>query len=93
MFGLFGRTRKENKMNEMKKMVDLLALEREIIQRLDVLNADTVFLQTGAAQSKLNTLIERLQALELIKKHFDLIQWLMGNADVSRARLIDQDEV
>ena len=80
-------------MNEMKKMVDLLALEREIIQRLDVLNADTVFLQTGAAQSKLTTLIERLQALELIKKHFDLIQWLMGNTDVSRARLIDQDEV
>ena len=40
-------------MNEMKKMVDLLALEREIIQRLDVLNADTVFLQTGTAQSKL----------------------------------------
>ena len=93
MFGLFGRTRKENKMNEMKKMVDLLALEREITQRLDVLNADTVFLQTGAAQSKLNTLIERLQAVELIKKHFDLIQWLMGSTDVSRARLIDQDEV
>ena len=80
-------------MNEMKKMVDLLALEREIIQRLDVLNADTVFLQTGTAQSKLNTLIERLQALELIKKHFDLIQWVMGSTDISRARLIDQDEV
>ena len=29
-------------MNEMKKMVDLLALEREIIQRLDVLNADLI---------------------------------------------------
>ena len=80
-------------MNEMKKMVDLLALEREITQRLDVLNADTVFLQTGAAQSKLNTLIERLQTLELIKKHFELIQWVMGSTDISRARLIDQDEV
>ena len=80
-------------MNEMKKMVDLLALEREIIQRLDVLNADTVFLQTGAAQSKLISLIVRLQGLELIKKHFDLIQWLMGNTDVSRARLINQDEI
>ena len=80
-------------MNEMKKMVDLLALEREITQRLDVLNADTVFLQTGAAQSKLNTLIERLQTLELIKKHFELIQCVMGSTDISRARLIDQDEV
>jgi len=80
-------------MNEMKKMVDLLALEREMTRRLDVLNADTVFLQTSSAQSKLNTLIERLQTLELIKKHFDLIQWLMGSTDISRARLIDQDEV
>ena len=80
-------------MNEMKKMVDLLALEREITRRLDVLNADTVFLQTSSAQSKLNTLIERLQTLELIKKHFELIQWVMGSTDISRARLIDQDEV
>ena len=86
-------TGRKKKMNEMKKMVDILALEREITRRLDVLNADTVFLQTGSAQSKLNTLIERLQALEVIKKHFDLIQWLMGSTDVSRARLIDQDEV
>jgi len=31
--------------------------------------------------------------LEIIKKHFDLIQWLMGSTDISRARLIDQDEV
>ena len=80
-------------MNEMKKMVDLLALEREMTRRLDVLNADTVFLQTSSAQSKLNTLIERLQTLELIKKHFELIQWVMGSTDISRARLIDQDEV
>ena len=80
-------------MNEMKKMVDILALEREITRRLDVLNADTVFLQTSSAQSKLNTLIERLQTLELIKKHFELIQWVMGSTDISRARLIDQDEV
>ena len=80
-------------MNEMKKMVDLLALEREMTRRLDVLNADTVFLQTGSAQSKINTLIERLQTLEIIKKHFELIQWLMGSTDISRARLIDQDEV
>jgi len=79
-------------MNEMKKMVDLLALEREITRRLDVLNADTVFLQTDKGQSKINTLIERLQTVQLIKKHFDLIQWLMGSTDVTRARLLDQDE-
>ena len=30
----------------MKKIVDVVALERELEQRLDLLNADTVFLQT-----------------------------------------------
>ena len=82
-------TRKEK---QMKKIVDVIALERELIQRLDVLNADTVFLQTDKGQSKINTLIERLQTVQIIKKHFDLIQWLMGSTDVTRARLLDQDE-
>ena len=82
-------TRKEK---EMKKIVDVIALERELVQRLDILNADTVFLQTDKAQSKINNLVERLHAVELIKKHFDLIQWLMGSTDVTRDRLLDQDE-
>ena len=77
---------------EMKKIVDVIALERELVQRLDILNADTVFLQTDKGQSKINTLIERLQTVRLIQKHFDLIQWLMGSTDVTRARLLDQDE-
>ena len=76
----------------MKKIVDVIALERELKQRLDILNADTVFLQTDKAQSKINNLIERLQTVELIKRHFDLIQWLMGRTDVTRERLLDQDE-
>ena len=50
----------------MKKIVDVIALERELKQRLDILNAATVFLQTDNAQSKINNLIERLQTLELI---------------------------
>ena len=77
---------------KMKKIVDVIALERELKQRLDILNADTVFLQTDKAQSKINNLIERLQTVELIKRHFDLIQWLMGSTDVTRERLLDQDE-
>ena len=77
----------------MKKLVDVLALERELENRLDVLNADTVFLQSDKGQSKINTLVERLQALHVIKKHFDLIQWLMGNTDITRATLLDQDRV
>ena len=77
----------------MKSIVDVIALERELEQRLDLLNADTVFLQTDKGQSKINTLIERLQTVVLIKKHFDLIQWLMGSTDITRAKLLDQDEV
>ena len=83
-------TRKEK---EMKSIVDVIALERELEQRLDLLNADTVFLQTDKAQSKINTLIERLQTVRLIQQHFDLIQWLMGSTDITRAKLLDQDEV
>ena len=77
----------------MKKIVDILALERELENRLDVLNADNVFLQSDKGQSKINTLVERLQALYIIKKHFDLIQWLMGSTDITRAKLLDQDEI
>ena len=77
----------------MKKIVDVIALERELQQRLDVLNADTVFLQTDKGQSKINTLIDRLITVQLLRKHFDLIQWLMGSTDITRAKLLDQDEV
>jgi len=45
----------------MKKIVDVIALERELKQRLDILNADTVFLQTDKAQSKINNLVKMLE--------------------------------
>ena len=77
----------------MKKMVDLIALERELTQRLDFLNADTTFLQTDKAQSKINTLIERLRVVEVIKNNYEVIQWLMGEDEITRAKLIDQDKV
>ena len=77
----------------MKKMVDLIALERELTQRLDFLNGDSSFLQTDRAQSKINTLIERLRVVEVIKNNYEVIQWLMGEGEVTRAKLIDQDKV
>jgi len=77
----------------MRKIVDVIALERELENRLDVLNADTVFLQTDKAQSKINALIERLHVVQLIKKNFEVIEWLMGSEDISRKRLLNQDEV
>ena len=77
----------------MKNIVDLSALTRELTQRLDFLNGDTSFLQTDRAQSKINTLIERLRVVEVIKKNYEVIQWLMGEGEVTRAKLIDQDKV
>ena len=74
-------------------MVDLIALDRELTQRLDFLNADSSFLQTDRAQSKINTLIERLRVVEVIKKNYEVIQWLMEEGEVTRAKLIDQDKV
>ena len=77
----------------MRKLVDVMALERELENRLDVLNADTVFMSSGQAQSKLNRLIERLELVRLIKKNFEVIEWLIGDTDVTRAHLIDQDKL
>ena len=77
----------------MKKLVDVLALERELENRLGCFECRYCFLQSDKGESKINTLVERLQALHVIKKHFDLIQWLMGNTDITRATLLDQDRV
>jgi hypothetical protein len=59
----------------MRKLVDVLALERELTNRLDVLNADTVFMSSTQANSKLNGLIERLEVVRVIKKNFKVIEW------------------
>ena len=77
----------------MRKIVDVIALERELENRLDVLNADTVFMQTDKAQSKINSLIERLHVVRYIKKNLVVMEWLMGSETVTRKRLLNQDEV
>ena len=77
----------------MRKLVDVTALERELENRLDVLNADTVFMSTATARWKINALIERLEVIRLIKKNFEVIEWLIGNNDITRADLINQDKI
>ena len=77
----------------MRKLVDVTALERELENRLDVLNADTVFMSTAAARWKIKELIERLELIRLIKKNFVVIEWLLGDSDIRRADLINQDKV
>ena len=77
----------------MKKIVDVIALERELENRLDVLTADTVFMSSGQAPSKLNGLIERLELVRLIKKNFEVIEWLIGDSDITRVDLVNQDKL
>jgi len=76
----------------MRKIVDVIALERELENRIEVLNGDTVFLNTNGALDKINALSERLQLVSLIKKNFEVIEWLMGSEDISRKRLLNQDD-
>ena len=77
----------------MRKLVDVMALERELENRLDVLNADTVFMSSGQAPSKLNGLIQRLELVRLIKKNFEVIEWLVGDSDITRVDLLNQDKL
>ena len=77
----------------MKKIVDVIALERELEKRLDILNADTVFMSSGQAQSKLNELVKRLELVRLIKENFEVIEWLIGDSDITRADLLNQDKL
>lgn len=77
----------------MKKIVDVIALDRELEKRLDILNADTVFMSSGQAQSKLNGLVKRLELVRLIKENFEVIEWLIGDSDITRADLINQDKL
>ena len=74
----------------MRKIVDIIALERELQNRIEVLNSDNVFLNTNGATNKLNALVERLQVVTFIKKNFEVIEWLMGNDNISRKRLLNQ---
>lgn len=75
----------------MRKIVDVIALERELKSRIDVLNGDNVFMNTNGALDKIKSLTERLLLVTFIKDNFELIEWVMGNDDISRKRLLDQD--
>tara|TARA_B100000424_G_scaffold264794_1_gene253622 strand:+ start:510 stop:743 length:234 start_codon:yes stop_codon:yes gene_type:complete len=77
----------------MRKIVDVIALERELENRIEVLNGDNVFLNTNGALDKINSLSERLRLVTFIKNNFELIEWVMGNDDISRKRLLSQDGV
>ena len=78
----------------MRARVDLIALERELKQRIKTLSADTVFLGTPAGEHSLALLGQRLEKVQFILENFELIDWLVNpKSDVKRADLINQDRV
>ena len=40
-----------------------------------------------------NGLIERLELVRLIKKNFEVIEWLIGDSDITRVDLLNQDKL
>jgi len=41
----------------------------------------------------LNGLVKRLELVRLIKENFEIIEWLVGETDITRVDLINQDKV
>jgi len=78
----------------MKTRADLEALKRELTQRIKVLNSDTVYLSMPESQGRIQVLVRRLEAAELIADNLALIEWVVNdNTDIKRADLISQDKV
>ena len=78
----------------MKTRADLEALKRELKQRINLLNKDTVFLNMPEGQGRIQLLVRRLEAVELLADNLTLLDWIFNdNTDVKRADLVDQDKV
>ena len=78
----------------MRARVDLIALQRELEQKIKVLSADTVFLGTAAGTRAVNLLQQRLERVDFILDEFELIDWLVNpKSDVKRSDLSNQDRV
>ena len=78
----------------MRAKVDLLALERELTQRIKTLQQDTVFLSSIEGSRRVTGLGERLEKVEFILENFELIDWLFNlQSGTKRADLVNQDKI
>ena len=77
----------------MKARVDLIALQRELVQRIKILSSDTVYLGTPMGEQAVQLLAQRLEKVDFILQNFELIEWLFNpNTDIKRADLVNQDK-
>ena len=78
----------------MRARVDLIALQRELEQKIKVLSADTVFMGSTAGTQAVTLLQQRLEKVDFILDEFELVDWLINpNSDVKRGDLSNQDRV
>ena len=78
----------------MKSRADIEALKRELNQRINLLNNDSVYLSRPDGRSTIIALRERLEVVELISNNLGLLDWLVNeNTDIKRADLVSQDKV
>ena len=78
----------------MRARVDLIALQRELKQRIKILSADTVYLGTPAGDRSVGLLKQRLEKVDFILDNFELIDWLVNpNSGIKRDDLVNQDKV
>ena len=71
----------------MKKLVDVLALERELENRLDVLNADSVFLQSDKGSIVFSEMIRSL-SYNCINSETEIKNRFIKNEVFDKNRLI-----
>ena len=78
----------------MKTRADLEALKRELTQRINVLQKDSVFLGMPEGRGRISVLTKRLEAADLIADNLALLEWVFeDDTDIKRADLVDQDKV
>jgi len=78
----------------MRAKVDLLALQRELTQRVKTLQQDTVFLSSIEGSRRVVALGERLEKVEFILENFELIDWLFNSqSGIKRDDLVNQDKI
>jgi len=77
----------------MRAKVDLIALQRELAQRIKILRSDTVYLGTPEGERRVQLLAQRQEKVEFIMQNFELIEWLFNpDTDIKRADLVNQDK-
>ena len=72
----------------MRAKVDLIALQRELAQRIKILRSDTVYLGTPEGERRVQLLAQRQEKVEFIMQNFELIEWLLIRTQISNGPIL-----